>query len=117
MINHNVATPELIQLYLEQGYVLRELARRGQKFQFDNASTVFSNVARVSDPQSAMYWTARYEVVATLVDRAGETDVKLARVGLENLERSCPDVHQDQYGLRSKFLKLKQKIGERLQPK
>jgi hypothetical protein len=99
-----------LALYLEQGILLRELGRSGKKFQFDNASTVFSNVLRVVQLESEPWWTAKYEVLATLVARGAESDLKLARVGLENLERSHPNFDQNQFGLKDRFLRLKRTI-------
>ena len=108
---------ESLNLYMEQGYMQRELARSGQKFQYDNASTVFSNLLRVVTPQTELWWIGKYEVLATLVDRRGETDARLARVGLENVERQYPEFDQNTYGQKDRFLKLKEKILELLKPK
>lgn len=108
---------ESLYLYMEQGYLQRELAVNGQKFQFDNASTVFSNVLRVVTPQTEIWWVCKYEVLATLVERGAGADVKLARVGLENIERSYPEFDEAKYGQKERFLKLKEKIGELLKPK
>jgi len=115
------ATPqqqtESLHLYMELGYMQRELGRNGQKFQFDNASTVFSNVLRVVSPQSEIWWIAKYEVLATILERGGPTDAKLARVGLENIERQHPMFEDNKYGQKDRFLKLKEKILEQLKPK
>src|SRR6185436_11958865 len=45
---------ELLGVYVEMGYVYHQLGKSDAKlkFQFDNASTVFSNVARVVQPDS-----------------------------------------------------------------
>ena len=108
---------ESIRLYMEQGYMQRELGKNGQKFQFDNASTVFSNLLRVLQQQTEPWWIAKYDVLATLVDRGEVNDLKLARVGLQNIERSIPDFDGNKYGLKERFLKLKKKIDEGLLPK
>jgi len=103
--------PESLGIYLELGYVYRELGKSGQKFQFDNASTVFSNVARVVASGSEPWWTARYEVLATLVERGEVNDLKLATVGLTNIERTNPTFDDNKYGMKDRFLKLKQRIA------
>ena len=37
----------ILSIYFEQGHVFRELGKSGQKFRYDNASTVYSNIMRV----------------------------------------------------------------------
>lgn len=106
--------PDSLQLYLEQGYMEHELGKNGQRFHYDNATTVFSNIARVVTSDTEMWWTVKYEILATLVDRGTESDIKLSRAGLGNLERSTPDFDGNKYGLKKRFLKLKQKINELL---
>jgi hypothetical protein len=108
---------ESLNLYMELGYMQRELARSGQKFQYDNASTVFSNVLRVVMVQCEWWWICKYEVLATLVDRGAGVDLKLAKVGLENVERAYPEFDEAKYGQKERFLRLKEKIAELLQPK
>ena len=59
------------------------------------------------------WWTARYEVLATLVDRGEANDVKLATVGLSNIERTYPIFDDNKYGMKDRFLKLKQRIASK----
>jgi hypothetical protein len=101
---------ELLGVYVEQGYVYYELGRRGNKFQFDNASTVFSNVLRVTGAGSEAWWLAKYMVLAVLFDRGNDADIKLARVGLDNLERNSPDFDAGKFGMKEKFQELKKKV-------
>jgi hypothetical protein len=108
---------ESLNLYMELGHMQRELGRSGQKSQYDNASMVFSNVLRVVTPQSEPWWICKYEVLATLVDRGTESDLKLARVGLQNVERAHGEFDENKYGQKDRFLKLKAKIEELLPPK
>lgn len=68
-------------------------------------------------PQSDSWWFAKYEVLATLVDRGASADFKLSRVGLENIERVHPESDDNKYGMKDRFLRLKQKIKEALKPK
>jgi hypothetical protein len=105
---------ESLRLYMEQGYMQRQL---GKKFQFDNASTAFSNVLRIVQPQTEVWWICKYDVLATLYERGAEADFKLARVGLQNIERSFPEFDQGKYGLKDRFLRLKGKIEDALKPK
>src|SRR6185436_17093049 len=75
---------ESLRLYMEQGYMQRQLR---QKFQFDNAATVFANVLRIVQSQTEIWWICKYEVLATLYERGAQNDLKLAKVGLQNIER------------------------------
>jgi len=106
------AHPELLGIYVEEGYVYSELGKKDPKlkFQFDNASTVFSNVLRVVQPNSEPWWKAKYMVLRVLFDRGAEADVKLAQVGIENLQRSNPMFDNNQYGMKDRFLDLKKQI-------
>jgi len=101
---------EALTIYMEQGVVLRELGKSGQKSQFDNASNVFANVALSSPPTSEFWWAGKYETLVTLVDRAGPTDAKLAGAGLANLERSHPEFDEGKFGLKDRFVALKARI-------
>jgi len=105
---------ELLGIYIEQGYVFFELGKSDPKlkFQFDNASTVFSNVLRVVQADSEPWWKAKLMVFRVLFDRGAESDVKLAKVGLDNLERNYPAFDKDKYHLKEKFLDLKRQINQ-----
>ena len=104
---------ELLGVYVEEGYVYAELGKKDAKlkFQFDNASTVFSNVLRVVQADSEPWWQAKFMVLQVLFDRGAESDVKLAKVGIENLERSNPTFDNNKYGMKDKFLELKKQIN------
>jgi tetratricopeptide (TPR) repeat protein len=104
---------ELLGVYVEIGFVYSELGKKDAKlkFQFDNASTVFSNVLRVVQSDSEPWWQAKFMVLQVLFDRGAEADVKLAKVGLENLERSNPMFDNGKYGMKDKFLELKKQIN------
>lgn len=101
---------ELLGTYLELGYVFYQLGRAGQKFQYDNASTVFSNIVRVVEPNSEVWWLSKYMVLATLFERGADADIKLAKVGLENLERNSPDFDGGKFGMKERCLDLKAKL-------
>ena len=112
-----VEQPDSLQLYVEQGFVLRELGRDGRRFQLDGATTVFSNAVRVATPQSELWWVCKYEILAMLVDRGSEDDLRLSRVGLTYLERGFPDFDANKYWMKNRFFRLKRTIEEALQPK
>jgi tetratricopeptide (TPR) repeat protein len=105
---------ELLGVYVEEGYVFSELGKKDPKlkFQFDNASTVFSNVLRVVQPNSEPWWQSKLMVLQVLFDRGAEADVKLAKVGLENLERGNPNFDENKFGMKDKFLELKKQINQ-----
>jgi tetratricopeptide (TPR) repeat protein len=105
---------ELLGVYVEEGYVYSELGKKDPKlkFQFDNASTVFSNVLRVVQTDSEPWWQSKYMVLQVLFDRGAEADVKLAKIGLENLERSNPAFDNNKYKMKDKFLELKKQINQ-----
>jgi len=104
---------ELLGVYVEEGYVYAELGKKDAKlkFQFDNASTVFSNVLRVVQTDSEPWWQSKFMVLQVLFDRGAESDVKLAKVGIENLERSNPTFDNGKFGMKDKFLELKKQIN------
>jgi hypothetical protein len=103
---------ELLGVYVEQGYVYAELGKSDPKlkFQFDNASTVFSNVLRVVQAGSEPWWQSKFMVLHVLFERGAESDLKLAKVGLENLERVNPAFDENKFGMKDKFLGLKTRI-------
>jgi len=105
---------ELLGVYVEEGYVYHQLGKSDSKlkFQLDNAVTVFSNVARVVQPDSEPWWQAKFMVLQVLFDRGGENDIKLAKVGVENLERSNPTFDNGKFGFKEKFLELKKQINQ-----
>jgi len=105
---------ELLALYIELGAVHLELGKSapGQRASFDDASTVFSNVLRIVQMNSEPWWYSKYMVLAVLYERGGEGDLKLARVGLENLERSNPDFDGGRFSMGGRFLELKKKIDD-----
>jgi hypothetical protein len=106
---------ELLGVYVEEGYVYHQLGKTDAKlkFQFDNASTVFSNVLRVVQADSEPWWQSKYMVLQVLFDRGAEADLKLAKVGLENLERNGDGKFDNgKYGMRDKFLELKKQINQ-----
>jgi len=104
------AHPELLPVYLEEGYVYYELGKKGNKFQFDNATTVFGNAQRVVSPAAATSWQCKYMVIAVLFERGKETDVRDAKVLFDNLERNNPDFDGGKFGMKDKFLELKKKL-------
>src|SRR5579862_1544514 len=108
------AHPELLGVYVEEGYVFHELGKKEARlrFELDNASTVFSNVLRVVQQFSEPWWQSKYMVLKVLFDRGAEADVKLAQVGLDNLERSDPKFDDNKYGMKEKFLELKKQISQ-----
>jgi tetratricopeptide (TPR) repeat protein len=105
---------ELLGVYVEMGYVYHQLGKSDSKlkFQFDNASTVFSNVARVVQQDSEPWWQSKFMVLQVLFDRGAESDLKLAKVGLENLERSNPTFDNGKHGMKDKFFELKKQINQ-----
>lgn len=105
---------ELLGVYVEEGYVYHMLGKSDPKlkFQFDNASTVFSNVLRVVQTDSEPWWQSKYMVLQVLFDRGAEADLKLAKVGLENLERTNPNFDNNKFGMKDKFLELKRQINQ-----
>jgi tetratricopeptide (TPR) repeat protein len=102
--------PALLGLYIELGYVYIELARCKQKFQYDNAMTVFNNLLRVAQPGSEPWWICKFAAISALYERGGSGDITTARVAMENVERNYPDYDGGTYGLKAKFLELKPKV-------
>jgi tetratricopeptide (TPR) repeat protein len=113
-VDVSVATKQkgLLGLYVELGQVYVALGRLGQKFQYDNAVGVFSNVILATAPESEAWWNAKYMVLSSLFERGTGDDLKQARVGLDNLERNHPEFDAGKYGLKEKLLELKQKLHQ-----
>jgi len=110
------AQPQLLSVYLELGYVYAELGKAGSKFQFDNASTVFMNLLRVAQADSEAWWLCKYMVLEILFERGKDSDIKMAKIGIENLERNQPDYDSGKFGMKDRFLELKAKI-DKVMPK
>ena len=113
------ARKELLGVYVEYGYVLFEMGRLTTppvKFQLDNAATVFHNTLKATQPDSEPWWLAKYMVLEILYVRGEANDLKLAKIGIENIEKNSPDYDADKdnpkgrYGMKEKFLDLKAKI-------
>ncbi len=113
------ARKELLGVYVEYGYVLFEMGRITTppvKFQLDNSATVFHNVLKVTQPNSEPWWLSKYMVLLLLYVRGEPNDLKLAKIGIENIEKNSPDYDADKdnpkgrYGMKEKFLDLKAKI-------
>jgi hypothetical protein len=70
-------------------------------------------VLRVVQADSEPWWQAKYMVLQVLFDRGAEADVKLAKVGLENLERNNDGKFDNgKFGMKDKFLELKKQINQ-----
>jgi tetratricopeptide (TPR) repeat protein len=106
------AQPSLLAIYIELGDVYFELGKRGQLFQFDNAAAVLGNTIRVMASGSETWWRARYQLIALLFERGKETDLRDARVLIENLERNNPEFDGGKFGMKEKFVDLKEKIRQ-----
>jgi tetratricopeptide (TPR) repeat protein len=106
------AHPELLSVYIEEGYVYYELGKKGNKFQFDNATTVFGNAQRMVSPAMATSWQCKYMVIAVLFERGKESDIRDAKVLFDNLERNNPDFDAGKFGMKDKFLELKKKLAQ-----
>lgn len=102
--------PELLRLYLELGHTFCELGRAGQKFQYENAMTVFANVAQVAPPQSELWWFGKYMLLAILFERGNPQDITSAKIGLKNLGDNYPGYDEGKFGMKQRFLDLKQKM-------
>jgi tetratricopeptide (TPR) repeat protein len=104
------AQPSLLSVYMELGEAYYELGKRGQRYQFENAVGVFSNVLRVLRADSASWWRAKYRMISSLYDRGGEGDLRLALVLVENLERTNPGFDGQKFGMKPKFETLRDQI-------
>ncbi|HXX93366.1 MAG TPA: hypothetical protein VEN81_07010, partial [Planctomycetota bacterium] len=104
------AQPSLLPLYLELGDVYGELGRRGQRFQFDNAASVLGNSLRILGPDSQLWWRAKYRLIEYLMERGTGSDVRDARVLIENTERNNPEFDAGRFGMKDKFIELKARI-------
>lgn len=105
-----MAHRELLGVYLELGYVLYEMGRGGERFQFDNASSVFANVVRVTQSGSEPWWIGKYMVLAILFERGRDSDVKQAQLGVKNLQDNYPDLDGGKFGMKAKLEELRAKI-------
>lgn len=105
------ADPSLFSVYIELGEAYLELAKPGtQKFQYDNAMTVFANVMRLAQAGTVTWWHAKYRIIGALYERGRETDIRDATVLIENLERNNPTFDDGKFGMKAKFEELRDKI-------
>jgi tetratricopeptide (TPR) repeat protein len=107
------AHPNLLGVYVELGYVYYELGQKGSKAHLGSASLVFGNVLGVVPGAPESLWKVAFEVLQMLVETGVAKETKMAKVGLENLERGNPDFDHDQFGMKAKFLELKKTIAGR----
>ncbi len=103
---------ELLGVYVELGHTYLEIGRKGQKFQLDNAESVFTNVLGVTEKASEPWWLARYMILAVLFERGKDRDFSNVKLGIENLERNYADFDGGKFGMKERFLELKKKVGQ-----
>lgn len=107
------AHTQLLGVYLEYGFVLYELGRSGQRFQFDNAQTVFGNVLGVTQNGSEPWWLAKYMGILIMYERGKTADAKNAQIAINMLETSTDgNFDGGKYGLKEKFIDLRKKIDQ-----
>jgi hypothetical protein len=104
----------LLEVYLEQGFVFYELAKSGDKAQAESAWLVCGNILRVTERNTEHWWYAEYLVGLVLLLRSKESehDLRLARVWVQHLELSHPNFDADRFGMRDRFLTLKDAIQQ-----
>jgi hypothetical protein len=102
--------PILLGLYIESGYVYLELARFKQKFQYDSALTVFNNVTSAAQAGSEPWWLCKFGAISALYERGSSGDIQMARIAMENLERTYADYDGGKYNMKARFVELKQKL-------
>ncbi|HEU4339125.1 MAG TPA: tetratricopeptide repeat protein [Planctomycetota bacterium] len=101
--------PLLLGPYLEVGAVYFELGR-WTRIHYDNAISVFTDVASVSAPGSEPWWIARYMTFLSHFRRGGPKDIMTAQIGIKMIEDNYPDFDAGKYGLKEKFIELKKEI-------
>jgi len=107
--NTLIDNPALVGLYIELGTVYFNLGR-WNKIHYDNAITVFANVASVSRETSEPWWISRYMMIHSHFLRGMAKDIMTAQIGIKMLQDNYPDFDGGKYGLKDKFLELKKKI-------
>jgi tetratricopeptide (TPR) repeat protein len=105
------AAPILVSTYIELGAAHSELAMLGQAPEFEKAFGIFQNVLAATEGGSAPWWTAKYLSLATLVDRGSPSDVRLASIILENLEKNFPDFDGGKFRWKERILALKERLS------
>lgn len=100
----------LLGVYLEEGYVCFELGKDGPLEELGNAAHILGNILGIVKGAPESLWTAEYEALKKLVESGLPEHLKLARTGMENLERENPDFDGGRYGMKPKFLELKEKL-------
>jgi tetratricopeptide (TPR) repeat protein len=106
--------PELLGVYLELGYVYHEIGigAGGERFQLDNAYGLFSNVARAAAADSEPWWVSKYMVLKLLYARGKDSDLKMAHLGLKNLEENFPDFDKGRFHIKERLLELKSDLAK-----
>ncbi|HLY10962.1 MAG TPA: hypothetical protein VKW04_16800 [Planctomycetota bacterium] len=100
----------LVGIYLDYGHALYQLGKAGQKFQYGNAETVFSNLGRLAEPGSAPWWICREMGLRILFDRGEGNDLRTADAAMSLLEGNHPDFDEGKYGRKPGLVELRDRI-------
>lgn len=97
-------------VYIELGAVYKELGK-WNKIHYDNAITVFTNIAGLSDTNSEPWWISRFMIYDSYFLRGSGNDITKAEIGIKQLEANYPNFDEGKYGLKDRFIDLKKRIG------
>ena len=107
-----VAKAELLPAFVEWGFAEREASGGGKDFaRMSRSSTIFETLAGGSTKEGKFWWQAKYYLLLNMYDRG---DYENADIGVRSLERTNPDFDEDKYGLKAKFIKLRDELSKKV---
>jgi hypothetical protein len=103
----------LAGVYLDYAHSLFQLGKAGQKFQFENAMTVVSNMVDVTAKGSEPWWMSQSLYFRILYERGEGNDLKVADAALSLLQGNYPDFDENRHGMKTLMTELRDKIKHR----
>jgi len=96
----------LAGVYMDYGYALHQLGKAGQKFQYENALTVFKNLQDVTERASSPWWASRAMQARILFDRGEAGDLRLLGALISTLSVRYPDFDEGKFGVKPLLVEL-----------
>ncbi len=103
--------PELLSACLEWGVCEREAGlAKSENARLNRTVSIFTTLANGTTPGGKLWWQSKYYQLRTMTDQ-GTYD--LAEVAVRALERSNPDFDNNEFGLKDRFVKLREELARK----
>jgi len=100
----------LAGIYLEYGHALYQLGKTGQKFQYANALTAFSQFLELAQKGSEPWWVCQAMILRIRLDRGEGNDLRIAEATGSLLEGNYPDFDEGKFGMKPLLVELRDQI-------